>query len=389
MFILKGGPPAYTDPWNASFDDRLHRLVSGDRRVAYYYDYPDNSTFRYRVYNMIQALDETHGRVTAAYFSLSEQEALDRIVDLADMLVIVRSRYNNKLNQAITRAQRQGKPVYYDIDDFVFDTRYTHLIMNTVGEDLDKPSSWDYWFGYIGRLSATLLLCDRVITTNANLAACVQQFSSKPVSVIPNFINREQMELSNRIYQDKKAGGFRRDQRIHLGFFSGTPTHRKDFELITDALAELLHRDPRLHLRLMGFVNMAEPLRAFADRIEVTGLSDFLTLQYKMAEVEANLVPLQENVFTNCKSELKFFEAGVVGTLTIASPVYTYAQAIRDGENGFLAKSYQWFEKISALIQRLEEYPELAERAYQDSERKYAWYNQIGLIERTLFPEGR
>ena len=57
-------------------------------------------------------------------------------------------------------------------------------------------------------------------------------------------------------------------------------------------------------------------------------------------------MPLQYNAFTNCKSELKYFEAAVVGTQTIASPMFTYARAIRHGENGYLAQAHQWADRI-------------------------------------------
>jgi len=36
--------------------------------------------------------------------------------------------------------------------------------------------------------------------------------------------------------------------------------------------------------------------------------------------VEIVIAPLQENVFTNCKSELKYFEAAIVGTIPSYSP---------------------------------------------------------------------
>ena len=385
MFILKSSPSAYTDPWQSTFDERLRRLGKGRRRVAYYYDYPDNSTFRYRVYNMIQVLEGSRQGASAAYFSYEEQDRLDQVVDLADVLVICRARYNHRLNQVVGRAHRLDKPVIYDVDDMVFDLAYAHLIMDTVGEDLGKASTWDYWFGYISRLNATLQLCDRAITTNPTLAGYLRDFTHKPVSVIPNFINREQLAVSDPIFQEKTSRGFERDGRVHLGYFSGTPTHYKDFELISDTLLELLRRDERIHLRLVGFIDLKPPLSRYADRIELTPLTDFLSLQHKISEVEINLVPLLENNFTNCKSELKYFEAAIVGTLTVASPIDSFKQAIRDGENGYLARSYEWIDKISTLIDSLDRYPEMAALARQDSLDRFAWTKQLDLIERTLF----
>jgi len=100
--------------------------------------------------------------------------------------------------------------------------------------------------------------------------------------------------------------------------------------------------------------------------------------------VELNLVPLQENMFTNCKSELKYFEAAIVGTLTVASPVYTYACAVTDEKDGHLARSYEWAGKIRSVINSMESYPEMAERAAMRAEQDYAWYRQKDRILHAL-----
>ena len=48
----------YRDPWQLPLSERLKALSRGRRRVAYFYELADNSTFRYRVYNMAQVLNE-------------------------------------------------------------------------------------------------------------------------------------------------------------------------------------------------------------------------------------------------------------------------------------------------------------------------------------------
>src|SRR5262249_42092425 len=158
----------------------------GRRRVAYVYEKPDTSTFRYRVYNMIECLKASPSKISATYFSFDELEALFSILDSLDVLVVCRCRYSDKLNRLITTARFKGKPVFFDIDDFVFDTSYAHMILQTLDQDLSHPNVWDHWFAYIGRLGAAMRICDRVITTNEFLSSLAQKFSQKPVSVIPN-----------------------------------------------------------------------------------------------------------------------------------------------------------------------------------------------------------
>jgi len=88
MFSTKIAPIDYSDPWKSSFSQRLKAFSRGQKRVVYFYDNPDNSTFRYRVYNMIQVLDESEQDISAAYFCLDEIDDLPKIIDLADVFVI-------------------------------------------------------------------------------------------------------------------------------------------------------------------------------------------------------------------------------------------------------------------------------------------------------------
>ena len=119
------------------------------------------------------------------------------------------------------------------------------------------------------------------------------------------------------------------------------------------------------------------------ERVEL--LQDFVNLQQLIGSVEVNLVPLQDNIFTNCKSELKYFEAGVTGTVTIASPSFTLARAIEDGENGYIARSFEWHEKLEYVLDNMDSYAVMAEKAFLHSEENYCWENQVDRIEATLF----
>jgi glycosyltransferase involved in cell wall biosynthesis len=386
MYIYNVPKSNYRDPWLVSFEERLLNLKKGHKKVAYFYETPDNHTFRYRVYNMVQVLQELQNGISAAFFTNNEIDHLDEIVDIANVLVICRSRFNHKISHAIERAQNQGKKVFFDIDDLIFNTKFIPLALDTLGRDLDNPEIWDIWYALCSRLGALMDLCDNVITTNEFLADRLTATTGKHVFVIPNFINQEQMEISTRIFHKKRSNGFKRNNAIHLGYFSGTLTHNKDFQILSDALVQILNRDPRIVIRIVGFLEITGQLRNYLSRIEHFPLQDFINLQRLIGEVEVNLVPLQDNEFTNCKSEIKYFEAGIVGTVTLASPTTKYVQVIKDGENGYLAQKEEWHEKIENLINKPESLQVVAEKAYRESKENYAWYNQAYLIEKTIFP---
>ena len=50
------------------------------------------------------------------------------------------------------------------------------------------------------------------------------------------------------------------------------------------------------------------------------------------------------------QSELKYFDAGVVGVPTVASPTFTLSTAITPGENGVICKDFDWVGCISSLL---------------------------------------
>lgn len=385
MFVVSEPPRSYRDPWAIPFSDRFRALCAGRRRVAYFYERPDTSTFRYRVYNMIHVLRNLGQDVGASFFGNDDKNELTRVVDAADVIVICRARYNEHINQMVTRARAQGKRVLFDVDDLVFNTDYVHLILRTLDQNIEVPEAWDHWFGLIARIGATLRMCDGAITTNSYLASRITEFSGLGVEVIPNFLNSEQLEISDRIFSEKMESGFKRTREIHIGYFSGTPTHNHDFAVAAKSLARIMREDPRVRLLVVGFLELKEGLEMFTDRIEFYSLHDFVNLQRVMSLVEINIVPLMDNGFTNCKSELKYFEAAAVGTVTIATPIHSYASAITHGENGYLAESTTWVERIRAVIDNLDSYPLMATKAYAHSMEQYAWFNQLDRIEPILF----
>ena len=385
MFNCRVPEVAYRDPWNLPLGTRRQTLLRGRRRIAYFYEEPNNSTFRYRAYNMVQVLNETgESEISAAYFFLDDLRDVDNLADLADVLVVCRSRYCHRVHELIWSFRRKNKRVFFDVDDLVFNPDHVHLIMDTLDQDPDNQALWDYWYAYTGRMGAALKLCDAAITTNRHLAEQVTAYSGLSAGMVPNFINREQLELSEKIYTEKNASRFARDDRIDLGYFSGSPSHNRDFEMIVPALEDLLADHPQIALHLTGYIDCPDLLHRFKNRITKHAFHDYVNLQRLTGRVEFNLVPLQSNIFTHCKSELKYFEAAITGTISIASPTYTYRLAIRNGENGYLAQGHQWASMVRRAINDMDSYPDRAQAAFTDARDHYTWFNQREVILKAL-----
>ena len=161
MFL--GIAPAldYVDPWLSSFDDRLRQLAAQPRRIAYFYEYPDTSTFRYRAFNpgLTLAANPACG-VSGSWFGHRDLHADDSFIDVADALVICRARYNSGVARMVARSRARGIPVLFDCDDLVFDIGRVHLLLDSLNLEQSREAVWDGWFASTARIGATMRLCD-------------------------------------------------------------------------------------------------------------------------------------------------------------------------------------------------------------------------------------
>ena len=318
--------------------------------------------FRYRVENIIEVLGD--GSEWEAKWVFKNQV---RDEDLAKAKIVIVARQTAKdgiVLGLIRKAQKMGIRVLLDIDDLIFDYRDLRIVFKSVGE-----KNWLYWTGYFWGIRRIAKRVDGFICTNEFLGQKLKRSFDKPVRVIPNSLNQKQVEVSEKCVKNKKWDGFR------IGYFSGSPTHVKDFAMVEGELVRFLRVYDDAKLRVVGHMEFSEEIKKMIEsgRVEVLGFVDYLKLQKLMAEVDVNIAPLVVNDFTNCKSELKFFEAGVVETTTIASPTYSFARAIEDGKNGFLARPGEWYDKLEYLYQNPKENRKIALEA-----KKYALKHYYG-----------
>jgi glycosyltransferase involved in cell wall biosynthesis len=309
----------------------------GLKNIVYLYDNFDASTFRYRVYNVCQAL-ETSETVRAHFFLRGELHEMRPYWRQVDALVLARVRWTPQLQNVIDQLRVWGTPVYFDVDDLVFDTRYIPLVMNTLNFEIDELSL-DGWFSYVSRIDKAASLCDGFISTNTYLGNKLEAKYNKRTWIVPNLLNAEQAETSARLMDRKKERrGFR------IGYFSGSPTHNNDFYRISYELAAFMRKHDDTQLSVVGFLDVPPPLEVLerAGRLAHVPLMGYVELQEAIWATDVNIVPLIVNDFTNCKSALKYFEAAVVGVPTIASRIHSYCAAIRDGDNGLLCDPGEW-----------------------------------------------
>jgi glycosyltransferase involved in cell wall biosynthesis len=352
-------------PWLTSTDKRIAELKASKKaNIVYIHDKPDPLTFRYRAYNMTQILNKTD-KYQAHYFFENELGELFNEVENINLLIFIRIGWSPDAIKLVKILKDQGKKIGYDTDDFIFDINFVPELIKQIAAPRE---SHGYYFYYTGIIYNLAKHTDFFTCTNEFLQKQIERFFDKKCFVISNFLNDEQINKAKEINSKPKS---RKQPEFILGYFAGTKTHDRDFEIIADQVIQIFEEFPEVKLMIVGHLNLPASFNKYSKRIKQHGLKDYLALQELISEVDINLAPLVINDFTNCKSELKFFDAGLVRVPTIASPSFAFEQAIKDHENGLLAKENQWYEKIKLLITDKNLYNKISEAAYETSINSY------------------
>lgn len=206
------------------------------------------------------------------------------------------------------------------------------------------------------------------------------------ICVAPNSID---FELWNR--SEKKDDGI-----IRLGLF-GSNTHYDDWKIIAELLKKILDEFPNVHLCFNSWFSaefeqgaMFNELQGrkpqFPDYFHNLGLLE-RSSQVEIYEpcqiqdwpkwmadkgIDIGLAPLEKSRFNNCKSNLRYLEFGALRVPGIYSDVPAFNSDIENGQNGYLAKSQEdWEKRIKALILNAELRRIIGNKAWQDVKNRY------------------
>lgn len=339
-----------TSPWKRPLEDRIEVLKNakklGKKTVAMLYPVFDSSTFRYRGYNIAETLEYSF-EWTGMYFEEKDIADLQAAIEYVDVLDIIRCGWDFDMGDLIDAAKNNGAKVVYDVDDLVYHPKYMPIVIKTLS--LKKGIEWDGWFGLTQRNFMIAQQCDAYITTNGYLADYLKQDFEKPCYVVKNYLNWIQESVSEEVLREKQSQSMKKP--FIIGYFSGSPTHVKDIMVAMPEIEQFLNKYEDTILRIVGYMDLPEDYQYLLDskRIEYVPFQTFVGLQAEQAKVDVNIVPLVNNEFSNCKSELKYFETAIVGTITCATPTYAYKTAIINGDNGYLCQKGEWLPTLEKI----------------------------------------
>ena len=308
---------------------------------------------RYRVLNKAEQLRK-HGfevKVTnLSDFQLS-------MAQNASHIIIYRSPISPELLRLCHLAKDYGKPVFFDIDDLVFDTVYTDQLSYTQGLNPVEKGNYDAGVRNYGYM---LENCDGAITSTNQLQEELKKYQSS-VLLNRNLASDELISISSQFLKDYSQVS----DVVKIGYFSGSISHNENFELIKPAIKQLLMKYSNVQLHIVGILDIPKDMKPFGNQIVTHDYVDWDKLPALISEVDINLAPLVDSIFNRAKSEIKWIEAALVKVPTVASKIGAFSDEVVDGETGLLATDDEWFDKLESLVLSLELRQKLAESAYR------------------------
>lgn len=278
--------------------------------------------------------------------------------------VFFRCPITDTVKEFIKKAKENNKTIFYDIDDLVFDKKYTKTIKHL--NNLSKEELEQYYDG-VSRMQETLKLCDYATTTTQALANELKKYV-KEVYINRNTASERMCELSLKAIKNINKA----EDKIVLGYLSGSITHNADFELILPAITKIMQERDNVYLKVVGELDLPEDLKPFSNRVIKEKFVDWQKLPNIIRSLDINLAPLEESLFNEAKSENKWSEASLVKTVTVASNVGAF-KVINDNIDGILCENTteDWYKKLNELIDNKEQREKIANNAYERVLKNY------------------
>ena len=320
---------------------------------------------RYRCSNK---LEEFEYLGLAADSIVFEEANWERDLWRYEMFLLHRVQNTPRVEAFIQRAKQLKKPVIYDTDDLVFDERPGRLSPVT---RYYNPKELRNYRNFTYRNYRALGLCEAAIVSTERLRDCIKElYPEKPVYLHRNAASRKFVDLVETIrstYTRPKS------DLVRIAYVSGSKTHKDDFAECVRPLRRLLQRYPHVRLMAVGHIDIPAEVKDLAAQVEAVPPVPWHQVPLCYGMVDINLAPLElNNLFTESKSELKYFEPALMEIPTAASDIAPFRVGITHGETGFLcANDDQWYDALERLVLEPELRMRIGKAARADALARY------------------
>ncbi len=280
----------------------------------------------------------------------------------ASFVILYRVPADKQVLALITMARALRVPVWYDLDDLIFDR---DLYLQDRNVRALPAAAREGVLGGAPLYRQALLACDGAIASTPSLARAMLAAGVPETLVVENALDEETLTIAENLPKAPPNDG------IIIGYGSGSRTHDGDFMQAAPALLAVLRARPQARLRLIGEVTLPAIFADVAAQIECLPATGFASYLHTLAACDISLAPLEPSPFNDAKSNIKFLEAAILGVPSICSPRAHFAEAV-DASCGFLADTdAAWEAALLALIDDSELRAKLAQAAQARVRARY------------------
>ena len=321
----------------------VHRAQDGMLRNVLFVAGINGAPLRYRVQLPAEALRGIGANPVVRHYRDPE---LPELVERADAVVLYRVPATHQVLDLVelVRARSRPVPVLFDIDDLIVDPRLRGTVH---GLDVLSPAEEELWWRGVARYRTSLEAADLYVGSTEALCAQVEALTGLPTRRFSNGVGRALAQVSEAAAAVPRARG-----PLRIGYFSGTTTHDADWAQVEPAVLEVMRMRPDVELVLGGHLAPSSELRVVRERVRHQPMVPWYVLPSLLRDVDVNLAPLVPgSVFNESKSAIKWLEAALVGTPTIATPTQPFAEVIEHRRTGMLATTTdEWTEQLLGLL---------------------------------------
>jgi glycosyltransferase involved in cell wall biosynthesis len=321
----------------------------------------EDSAQRYRCQHVLEQL-----RLYGVACEMAELRHVSLACLRASALVIFhRIPYDKFLGRVLKELRRCGVITVFDTDDLIFDLSVLDYVRSLAQAERLSRALYRH---EVERYRQMMEEVDAVLVSTEYLARQAARLN-EDVRLHRNAFSLAMQSAA----QEALARRARDDRRMMLGYACGSATHEHDFRVVQPALRQLLVTHPQVELWLIGQLAPSYDWGSASERVKRLPFVPWRELPGLLAQCSINLAPLElDNPFCLAKSEIKYVEAALVKTPTVASRTETFEYATCAGDNGLLARTAdEWAAALHSLVTEREQREALAERACADVLERY------------------
>ncbi len=289
--------------------------------------------------------------------------------NLATAVILYRVPGFPPVMEAIAEYRRLRVPLWWEVDDLIFDE--AEYLQNRNLATLD-PALRESILSGVPLYRSAMLACDRGIASTERLAQAMRDAGLADTSVIENALDEETLAIAAGLRNTSRPPALSANRDLIITYGSGTRTHNADFALAAKAILSVMRVRPNVRLRIVGDLTLPPIFGLLLERVEHLPKLHYAAYLARLAESDISVAPLEDTIFNDAKSNIKFLEAAILGVPSVCSPRDTFRSVIQHGVNGLLAENEQdWERSLLALIDDEALRHRLGEAARQSAMERY------------------